>query len=900
MLGGQLSLWGKRAGLDAPYPLVKHLLDTVAWGGVVWDYWLAAPGRAWAAELLGEHAREAFRLLAGLHDLGKADPVFQHQLNRDRSSRPSWLDPRLLDDVLSKELRESSRHEAATGAAVAARGCPLGAVVLAGHHGRWAPEPDPYQRDVLAHYRAVANAHYGLARSRLIEVLLQALGLPRVPPLLIDRDLSVLIPALAGAVTVADWLASDEAFVHGGVGVPLALEHPGSYLARRSDEAGKAAPDLLGRPFVRRGAFSALFGGRTPRGVQTWTDRVEPSGGLTVLMVPPGEGKTEAALQLHARLPGEHALFFGLPSTATADAMFERVQAFYGNEEPTLARLAHGRSALHSFYDPTPARPVGVHDEESESVGLTPGSWFRGQHRALAAPVTVGTSDQALAAALSHRYVTVRLASLSTKHVVLDEVHTYDPYQQELLVRLLGYLGAARTPVTLLSATLPSRQLRRAVAAYADGWCRYRAASDRTGLPDVAPYPGVVTTDRDGRVHVVADVEVRRRYVHRVQLVRVDADRAQRARQTADVAARLDGRVGVVVNTVDRALAVAHDLQASGIPVLCLHSRMTASQRDEVTQQVLARHGAGSPEWRPPVLVGTQVVETSLDLDLDHLVSDLAPASSLVQRSGRQWRHSEVFDDGAWNHPKAVAAVRCRADEPVLHVLGAWTEDDDRWDLAAGSHLPYFRGELRRTLAALRALPNGRLRVPGDVQELVDRSYVSFDAMIEDDGDQGLLDDVMDQVAEDRSRARRALEAGVDARELRRSFRWGAWEGNSQLHRLTQGRAFRDDAVTRLTYDDGGPAERVLLLDPAGTTPHAYAGDVDRAQAADERSAVLEVLRAVVPVGGALGRRLRERCLEWDPPATVLRDVVPVRLADVRDLVRLTDLGLERAERGDG
>ncbi len=899
MLGEQLNLWGKRAGLDAPYPLVKHLLDTAAWAGIVWDHWLAAPGRAWAAELLGERPRPVFRLLAGLHDLGKADPVFQDQLNLDRSLRPSWLDPRLLDDVLSKELRESSRHEAATGAAVAARGCPLGAVALAGHHGRWAPEADPYQSGVLARYREVAAVHYGLERSRLVEVLLQAVGLPDVPALPIDRDLSVLIPALAGAVTVADWLASDEGFVHGGVRVPFALEDPASYLKQRADEAGEAAPDLLGHPIVRRGPFGALFGGLAPRGVQTWTDRVLPSGGLTVLMVPPGEGKTEAALQLHSRLPGEHALFFGLPTTATADAMFDRVQAFYGDEEPTLARLAHGRAALHSFYDPTSARPVGIHDGEADSTGLTPGSWFRGQHRALAAPVTVGTSDQALAAALSHRYVTVRLASLSTKHVVLDEVHTYDPYQQELLVRLLGYLGAARTPVTLLSATLPSQQLRRAVTSYADGWCRYRAAPDRAALPDVAPYPGVVTTDRDGMIHVVPDVAVRRHYVHRVELVRVDPDGAQRARQTADVAARLDGRVGVVVNTVERALAVAHALQESGIDVLCLHSRMTASQRGEVTQQVLARHGAGSAEPRPPVLVGTQVLETSLDLDLDELVTDLAPASSLVQRSGRQWRHSEALDDGTWNHPEAVAAVRGRTDVPVLRVLGAWTDDDDPEDLAAGSHLPYSRAELRRTLAALRALLRGQLRVPGDVQHLVDRSYVSLDAML-DEGDEGLLDDVMDQVARDRSWTRRALEAGVDASEIRRSFRWGAWEGNSQLHRLTQGSAFRDDAVTRLTYDDGGPAQRVLLLDPAGTTPHAYAGDLDRAQGVEERSAVLDVLRAVVPVGGALGRRLQERCLKWEPRATVLRDVVPVRLEEVRDLARLTDLGLERTEKEDG
>jgi len=567
-----LSLWGKSKGLERPYPLAKHLLDTVAWAGLVWDRWLATPGRGWATELLGVDARRRFELLAGLHDLGKADAVFQHQLGRDPRARPEWLERRTLDDVQSHVLQPHTRHEALTGTVLAGHGCPMGAAILSGHHGRWPArlETGSAHQRALAAYRAANTERYGSAHCALVHTVLAALELDQVPPLRIPAHLAALLPALAGAITVADWLASDERFVHGGEEVTLVSHEPGAYLQRRREDAERESDELLGRPVVRRGSFPELFPGRRPRGVQTWTDIATPAGGLTVVMVPPGEGKTEAALQLHSRLDGEQGFFFGLPTTATADAMFDRVHAFYGEEQPTLARLAHGRAALHAFYDPIRARPVGVHDGDDDGRGLTPGSWFRGRHRALAAPVTVGTCDQALAAALSHRYVTVRLASLSAKHVVLDEVHTYDPYQQELLYRLLGYLGAARTPVTLLSATLPTEQLRRTVTAYTAGWQRFAADHSQPNLPDVAPYPGVVTTDRAGTVHILADVPVRRRYAHRLELVGVDGDRERRAKQTADLAAGLRGRVGVVVNTVERALRVARLLLDRDRSVMCL------------------------------------------------------------------------------------------------------------------------------------------------------------------------------------------------------------------------------------------------------------------------------------------------------------------------------------------
>ncbi len=893
---GWLSLWGKSKGLERPYPLAKHLLDTAAWAGLVWDRWLATTGRGWATELLGDDARRTFQLLAGLHDLGKADAVFQHQLGRDPRARPAWLERRILDDVQGHVVQPHTRHEAVTGTVLADHGCPLGAAVLSGHHGRWPTRLETGSGDqrAVAAYRTASAQHYGTAHNALVHTVLAALGLDRIPQLGIRRDLAALLPALTGAITVADWLASDERFVHGGEEVTLVPHEPGAYLQRRREDAELESDEILGRPVVRRGTFPELFSGRRPRGVQTWTDITTPAGGLTVVMVPPGEGKTEAALQLHSRLDGEHAFFFGLPTTATADAMFDRVHAFYGAEQPTLARLAHGRAALHAFYDPARARPIGVHDEDDHGHGLTPGSWFRGPHRALAAPVTVGTCDQALAAALSHRYVTVRLASLSAKHVVLDEVHTYDPYQQELLYRLLGYLGAARTPVTLLSATLPTEQLRRTVTAYTAGWHRFATDHPKPDLPDVAPYPGVVTTDEAGAVQIVADVPVRRGYKHRLELVGVDGERERRAEQTAQLAATLHGRIGVMVNTVERALRVARLLLDGGHDVVCLHSRMTAGHREAVTRRVLTLHGASSHDAHPPVLVATQVVETSLDLDLDHLVTDLAPATSLVQRSGRQWRHSQPLPQGGWQHPGPVAETRERHVAPVMHVLGAWSSGGGE-DLQAGSHLPYSRAELRRTSAALRELPDGLLRVPEDVQTLVDRSYVSLQTLSEVDGDD-LVDDLLDQLSQSRAAAQQALSAGVDARDISRSMRRGEWEADPVLHRLTTGTAFRDEAVTRLVHEDGGLTEQVLLLDPSMNTRYSFGGDRSRAERAEGRDEVLEVLRAVAPVGGALGRRLAERAPEWEPGSPALRDLRPILLDDVKDLVRLTELGLERAE----
>ncbi|MCL4465046.1 MAG: CRISPR-associated helicase Cas3', partial [Chloroflexi bacterium] len=453
--------------------------------------------------------------------------------------------------------------------------------------------------------------------------------------------------------------------------------------SRRSAGMAGAALKLLGwtgwSPSSESRDFSSLFPNiESPypvqREVEVLADRLDGPA-LVVVEAPMGEGKTEAAVFLEDRWGaalGQRGCYFALPTQATSDQMYGRVLEFMKKRYPAdlvNLQLLHGHASLSALFQELLRRgeqqrtlaaglePRGIAGEsgyDGAPAGVVAGEWFTYRKRGLLAPFGVGTIDQALLAALQTRHVFVRLFGLAHKTVILDEVHAYDAYMTALLERLLEWLGALGSSVVLLSATLPDGRRLRLVEAYARGagYC-FDEGEMR------AHYPRVSWVSRAGCG--ARQVGVSTRSTRKLGLEWVDGALPAESEPFAlgeRLRAELEngGCAAVICNTVARAQQVYLALKTyfpetadDGQPVLdLLHARYLYEDRSKRERRTLIRFGKPDGEVemedgnvrkvrRPnrAVLVSTQIIEQSLDLDFDLMVTDLAPVDLLLQRSGR-------------------------------------------------------------------------------------------------------------------------------------------------------------------------------------------------------------------------------------------------------------------------
>ena len=320
--------------------------------------------------------------------------------------------------------------------------------------------------------------------------------------------------------------------------------------------------------------------------------------------------------------------------------------------------------------------------------------WFRGNKQGLLADFVIGTVDQLLLAALQQKHVMLRHLGLAGKVVVIDECHAYDAYMNCYLDRALTWLGRYKVPVILLSATLPAKRRVELVRAYLNG----RTAPD--GLWQTCRgYPLLTWTDGKQVEQTTIPLETEPRRVETFPLTE------EQLTDTLRSALREGGCAGVIVNTVKKAQAIAARLRAElpEFEVVVFHAQFLMPDRAAKEEALMKRIGKHStPEQRDKlIVVGTQVLEQSLDIDLDLLVTELCPMDLLLQRIGRLHRHEGRA------RPRPVAQARCA-------VLDTGTEDFDE-----GSKAVYGEWLLWRTR---KFLPNA-ITLPHDIAPLVQDVY---------------------------------------------------------------------------------------------------------------------------------------------------------------------------------
>jgi CRISPR-associated endonuclease/helicase Cas3 len=329
---------------------------------------------------------------------------------------------------------------------------------------------------------------------------------------------------------------------------------------------------------------------------------------------------------------------------------------------------------------------------------------------------------------LQTRHVFVRLFGLANKTVVLDEVHAYDAYMSTLLERLLAWLAALGCSVVLLSATLPRARRRRLLEAFAAG----------ADVPEV-PYPRMLAVQ--GNRAWATEFPAARAVSLGLDWVALD-DLGQRLLDSLSGG----GCAAVICNTVRRAqevfLALRECLTAAGIEVGLFHARFPFGQRDAIERDVLERFGlpVNNPKRpRAAVLVATQVIEQSLDLDFDLMVSEVAPADLVLQRAGRLHRHASRQRPPLLGQPQLW----------LLRPAGCEVEGVPDFDK---SEYVYDRHVLLRSYLAL----SGRhsLNLPEDLEVLIETVYGELTLAVPDDAWQAALDSSRKELEENQARDR--------------------------------------------------------------------------------------------------------------------------------------------------
>lgn len=669
--------WGKLARdksgqFIGMHPLLDHMTDVAACFLALAE--CAAVRRSLertAGRKLDESDLQRLAVLVFLHDVGKANAGFQSRRWQLPERPPGyWPTAPFGHGPEGWELISGRMNNAE----IYALGLPIAEIVVWGeeavtqllhastsHHGRPLGE-NPKIQTAESIWKPVTDKNGVVLYDPAVTLASMGQRLQQSYPLAFADCLSPLPeqPAFAhlfaGLVQLADWLGSDTRegffpYTMPGENRPQTAPKNAAYAVRTIGlDVALWRTELLSTQPV----FNTAFGVPEARPMQIAAADLSLES-IVVLEAETGSGKTEAALWRFVQLfqTGKvDSLYFALPTRVAASQLYQRVfdlvKRLWPVDAPVVVRALPGYEAaddqikisLPDFEVQWPDHPA---DKKAHQrwVAETP-------KRFLAATIAVGTIDQALLGVLQVRHAHMRHALLARSLLVVDEVHASDAYMTVLLEKLLQAHLKTGGHAMLLSATLGATARIR----YLHIGRSKKAKVEAPTLADACavPYPAVSSHNAAGiQVQPVVG-NSKHKTIHWATLDAMDTP-VRIATLAADAAAQ-GARVLVVRNTVLAAVATLKALEqltlvrgddwlfkVNGVSTLH-HSRYSRQDRPLLDKAVENQLGKERQNFRGCIIIGTQTLEQSLDIDADLLITDLCPMDVLLQRIGRLHRHT--------------------------------------------------------------------------------------------------------------------------------------------------------------------------------------------------------------------------------------------------------------------
>lgn len=718
-------LWAKKREKNGKFywlSLRQHLEDTKGISGLLWEHWIGESVKELVEYSLDEKSKgqgkNLIEFLGAIHDVSKGIPIFQ--------VKKGFSNSKDLDDILIERLEkigftgisaeifaspEKTHH--ALGGHVLLKNFGVNddiCSIVGGHHGK----PVDYYENIEVNISAYTKNYFQSedreseiykkwkkAQLEIFSWALKSCGFNSVDELPKIKQPGQVI--LSGILIMADWIASNENYFE-------------------LFDIGDVKPDIDQRERLINGFknwrrnsiwepdfnsdFEEIYKDRFdffPNEVQNKLcelidESEEP--GLFILEAPMGIGKTEASLvgaELLAQRTKRNGIFFGLPTQATSDGIFPRIRNWLEkiDDKNKSLRLSHGKSQLNEIYNSL-AKDINI-DEKYGSVFTN--QWFNGKKSSALDDFVVGTVDHFLMVALKQKHLALRHLGFSKKVVIIDEVHAYDSYMSQYMLKAINWMGAYGVPLIILSATLPETKRIEMIKSYLKGRgvnLREKRKVLENDLKTDA-YPLITYTDGDEiKQYRTFSKGENKKY----NIIKIEYKDLEKVVESSILNG---GIIGIVVNTVNKAQEFAERFSIifGEENVELLHSRFIDTHRKEKEQNLLNTIGKNGNRPFKKIIVGTQVIEQSLDIDFDVMISELAPMDLLIQRMGRLHRHKRT-------RPKNLK-------EPKFYVVGT----DEKLIFDKGSSSVYGDYLLTRTQYYLK----DSIFVPEDISILVQKVY---------------------------------------------------------------------------------------------------------------------------------------------------------------------------------
>lgn len=674
------------------YPLINHLIDTGAVAEALWEHTISDLTKASILNGIRDNEEETINAetvrslviyAAGMHDIGKATPHWQRRvlnLSKEHYSFQNCLDvPEEAQEGMGVHQKNSAiyfthvnqKTSTLLGDLPVNEGI---ATCLHGHHGLYESFSANEAAKIIHGIRVPA---WEEAQQNIERDIMDIFGITSATFEDIETWDTPSIILATGIIILSDWIASRSEFINSQRNYDSPQEH--------YKNAQRLAQDFIQGWGIGRAeweedlSWNAIYPDYTYPSPfqQSIINAVESKtisgAGILMISAPMGAGKTETALYAGSNLAkelGASGLWMNLPTQATSDAMFPRAvqiadRVFKGDDHSVA--LLHSNASISQAIESVTRKnyhlgsdAVSEKDQildgdmcsehPQEDTNLFISEFLIERRLGGMSNITVGTVDQMIKATTRMKHNQLRWLSVSGNVVLLDEIHDFDPYTFSLIKKHVAWCGALGVPVIAISATLSGESQRELVQAYWSGRdygvskktkTRYiESAIPLEGIGSPAWFFAPLEPDYIHRNEEIPD-EIYPEYTTHIKTVNSFTSYAKKIVNT--VVNENNGQALVVCNTVDQAVAMYELLEGEGYDSKLLHSRMPQEEKSRIVNEILSASGKPKEgvERKPYVLVSTQIVQQSMDIDFDVLISSFAPLDETLQRVGRVHRHNQ-------------------------------------------------------------------------------------------------------------------------------------------------------------------------------------------------------------------------------------------------------------------
>ena len=685
-------IWAKTAPKKS---LIDHMLET----GIVTECLIDADGMyrpvlSRLSEITGcDNNKLSAKIvfICAIHDIGKAHPIFQ---GRDAETleilRRKNLNQASFDTRFRHEQYGANIFDRLSAEDVDIKNSDIISQIIRMHHQKEQKKNSDIDiikiddKEKAKKWRHIQKEIYDYIKN-----VFHFDNLNLINKNISKSELFVVQNAILGIMITSDWIASNN-YVFDN----QPYKNIDEFLKSRKLQALKFLNNegMIRQQIPVMQDFKSAFG-FNGRPVQNDVEKIVHKNDIKCMLIESdcGSGKTEAALYAAAVLgnrSGLSGIYMGLPTGVSAEAIQNRVDEFLTSHGMRNTKLYTSKSMLLREPDKQPV-------------------WTDMSRQRLLASSAVGTVDQVMTAARLVRFESVRMDGLASKVLIIDEIHAYDAYMLAVIKDLLKICGELDVPVIMLSATLPISTKNDLLGVLGDGDIELHNG-----------YPVISYVTKDGRVHE----HVSRQYMPdkkiSCELLPILNDNDKIARYAVD-AVKDGGCECVIMNTVADAICVYDKIKKNkknDCKIILYHSRMTINARDKTSRKILAMCGKDRTK-RPErvIIVGTQVLEQSLDIDVDYMITAICPIDLLFQRIGRYHRHG---DEGTIREHVVVANTVQVLIPATLSSYG-------------GTEYVYEKCYLDATIDAIRE-HNGHLLIPSGMPDMINYvySYASIDVRV--------------------------------------------------------------------------------------------------------------------------------------------------------------------------